>query len=59
VVHHNIIKRARANTLKRRKTRRSLLKVTMLLLLLATMTLNAFVVWVLVMLLHNVQSKES
>jgi hypothetical protein len=59
MVHHSRIRRARLNTLDRRKTPRSLLKVTMLLLLLVTITLNAFVVWVLVILLYSVQTKES
>jgi hypothetical protein len=44
VVHHSRMRRARQNTLDRRKTPWSLLKVTMLLLLLVTMTLNAFIV---------------
>jgi len=57
VVHHIRKRRARLNTLERRKTPRLLLKVTILLLLLVTVTLNAFVVWVLVMLLHSVQKK--
>jgi hypothetical protein len=59
VVHHKIMRRARLNTLKRRKTPWSLLKVTILLLRFVTVTLNAFVVWVLVMLLHSVQTKKS
>jgi len=54
VVHHSRIRRARLNTLERRKTPRSLLKVTILLLLLVTMTINAFIVWVLVILLYSV-----
>jgi len=36
-----------------------LLKVTILLLLIVTLTLNAFVVWVVLILLHNIQTKES
>ena len=44
---------------REKKDPQSLLKVSMLLLLLITVTLNAFIVWVLVMLLHSVQEKES
>ena len=54
VVHHNRMRMVRSNILKRRKTPRPLLKITMLLLLFVTMTLNAFIIWVLIMLLHSV-----
>jgi len=51
------MRREMLNTLKRRKTPQSMLKVTMLPLLLITMTLNAFIIWVLVILLQNIQKK--
>jgi hypothetical protein len=51
------MRRARLNTLERRKTPRSFLKVIMLFLLLVIVTLNAFVLWVLV-LLHIIQTKR-
>jgi hypothetical protein len=52
------MRRARLNTLERRKTPQTLLKLTISLLFLVTVTLNAFVVWVLVVLLYNVQTKK-
>jgi prolipoprotein diacylglyceryltransferase len=59
LVRMNIIMRkARPNTLERRTTPWSLLKVTMLPLFLITVTLNVFVVRVLVMLFHNFQTKD-
>jgi hypothetical protein len=44
IIRQSQVRRVRTNTLEKRKTPQSLLKVTMLLLLLITMTINAFVV---------------
>ena len=44
IIRQSQVRRVRKNTLEKRKTPQSLLKVTMLLLLLINMTINAFVV---------------
>jgi len=44
IIRQSQVRRVRTNTLEKRKTPQSLLKVIMLLLLLINMTINAFVV---------------
>jgi hydrogenase-4 membrane subunit HyfE len=52
------MRRVRPNTLERRNTSRPLVNVIMILLPFVIVTLNAFVVWILVMLLHSVKKKR-
>jgi biopolymer transport protein ExbD len=52
------MRRVRPNTLERRNTSRPLVNVIMILLPFVIVTLNAFVVWISVMLLHSVQKKK-
>jgi len=49
----------RSNILERIKASWPLVNIITILLLLVTMILNVFTVWVLVMWLHSVQTKES